>query len=124
MGFLDTMKEVANSAAAAKQNAFNDEVNTLLLPDEKIEDTIRLFADYFVFTSRRVIFVDAKAMSSKRAIISIPYSKISEVAMSSGGMMNFSQEVAIQVGSIQHEVKLYDAKQSIELYKKLVAKIS
>ena len=117
MGFFDKLTESASTT-------FNKEVEALLLPGEAVEESIKLVSDYFVFTSKRIIFVDAKFMSSKRAVISIPYSKISEVAMSTGGMMSFSQEIAIQVGSVQHEVKLYDPKQSITLYNKIVAKIS
>lgn len=124
MGLFDTLKNAANAATDYAANSFKREIDALLLPGEIVEDTVRLVADYFVFTSRRVIFVDAKLISSKRAIVSIPYSKISEVVMVSGGMMSFSQEVILRVGTLQHDVKLYDAQGSLDLYKKLVSRIS
>ena len=100
------------------------ELNTLLLDGETLEEHIQLVNDYFAFTSRRVIFVDKHPTSSRRTITSIPYSKISEVTVVSGGLLSLSNEIAIQVGNIRHEVRTHDKNKSILLYKRLVAKIS
>jgi len=117
------MNEAASKAAAAAEVAFRNEVETLLIPGEAIQQTIKMFEDYLAFTDKRIIFVDKKFIGSSRAIVSIPYSKITEVGMTSGGFMKFSQELAIQVGSHRHEFKVYDAKQTGDAYREIMARI-
>ncbi|MBD2752018.1 PH domain-containing protein [Spirosoma validum] len=116
MGLFD---KVASAAA----DKFNKEVQSLLIQGETLENIMQLFEDYIAFTNKRIIFVDRKFIGSSRAIVSIPYAKISEVGMTSGGFMKFSQELAVQVGSHRHEFKVYDPKETAEVYKALVAKI-
>ena len=119
MGFFDAVRD----ANQAKKVAAGGDLSALLVEGEQIEQQISLVADVFTFTNKRVIFVDGRVFSSRRAVVSIPYSKITEIAMFSGGGMTISQEIVIQVGSIQHEVKTYDPKQAVELYRALSAKM-
>jgi len=116
MGFLDDQnKKVAEKARL--------EVNSFLLDDENLEEIFMNSEDYVAFTNKRMMFIDKSLMSSKKAVHSIPYNKLITVAYLKGGTFSLAKEIEIAISGHTYEIKAYDDKKAMSIYKKLLSKL-
>lgn len=111
MGLFSTSSDTASK-----------DVQELLLPGETLELQVKLVEDYLAVTDKRILFIDAEIGSSKREIVSIPFSRITEVSMLRVGS-SFGNQVSLQVGPNRRKLTLSDKNESAKLYKLLTEKI-
>lgn len=123
MGFLDRIDRAAADQIAWREAKIIEEINTTLVPGEAVENLYILPVDYLVLTNKRLMFVDKKWNSTKKAVISVPWNKISAVLMERGGFMSFIQEIEVVVGSKAYEFKFQSAKDSMDAYKAIFSKV-
>ena len=100
------------------------EVAPFLIEDEVIEDLYPLTEDFIIFTNYRAIFVDKQFTSSKKAISSVFYEKITSISLSKGGFLKLSKDFQIGVGSKGFEFRLYDENHVAEIYRFLSRKLA
>lgn len=116
MGILSNIKQKAVANGQEKLEPY-------LLPGEEVEHIFMAKEDFGVITNKRFLFMDNKMFSSKKAVTGVPFNKISSVGMEQGGFLKMGKEVLVTVGSHTTEIETYDAKEALELYKHLSAKI-
>lgn len=110
MGFLTNISE--------KQIAKAKEELALILPDEEeIEKVFIVKEDYCAITPKRVILIDKKLIGTKKALVTIPYSKINYVALKRGGMFSISKEVVIGTSGHNMEVDTYNLEEAYQIAK-------
>ncbi|RZM28490.1 MAG: hypothetical protein EOO88_08745 [Pedobacter sp.] len=116
MGFFeDQLKKVEAKATA--------EVSSFLLENEQMEELFMNSEDYIAFTDKRLVFVDKSLLSSKKAVHSIPYQKIITVSFLKGGAFSIAKEIEIAISGHTYEIKAYDDKKAMTIYKKLLEKL-
>lgn len=123
MGFFDNLEKSVAADKAKKLDKVRQEIEPLLLQGEQLESCYPLSLDFVAITNKRMLFVDKKWSSSKRAMISVPWNKVTGVAMERGGFMAFSQEVEVAVGSKSYEFKFYSPEESMEAYNAILLKV-
>ena len=83
MGLLDGLLGNASEVEAAK---LQTEFAQVLAPGERIEKAYQLIRDMFVFTDKRLIFVNRQGMTGKKVEYqSIPYRSITRSALKRPG---------------------------------------
>lgn len=115
MGFLKSIEE--------QKEIIKKELETFLIKDENIEIVFILTVDFVCLTNKRLIFVDKTILSKKSAIITIPYNKITSIAIQKGGAFSITDIIEINVSSESHDLKLYKGEDVINLYNSLADKI-
>lgn len=117
MGFLNNQIEKAKAKNL-------EEVSKFLLDSESVESVILLSIDFLVVTNKRLVFVDKSWNTTKKSIISIPYSKITHISVQQGGgLFSLSKEFEIYIGKESYEFKLMNQAEIIDLYKMIASKI-
>ncbi len=126
MGFFDNVKNNLENAKAKVQdtanNYNNSKVAPYLLPEENVIYTKSVKEDFICLTEKRLVFVNANLLSSKKGITSIPYNKITGVSLEKGGMMSFSKNVIVWVGSKDIVIDTWSTEAALELFRLLSEK--
>jgi len=95
MGLLDAMMGNASKIDAGK---IQTEFAQILAPGERVEHAYQLFRDYFVFTDKRLVFVDKQGMTgSKLTYHSIPYRSIVHFSVETSGTFDMDAELKIWI---------------------------
>lgn len=95
MGLLDGVLGNASEIDPAK---VQQEFERILAPQEKVEHAYQLIRDYFVFTDRRLVFVNKQGLTgSKVEYHSIPYRNITHFSIETGGTFDLDAELKIWV---------------------------
>jgi hypothetical protein len=102
-------------------------IQSLVLPGE------RLFAVYdckgagtgFVgITNKRLIFYDKAFLGRRKAMTSVPFSKLTSVsAVDEGGLIQKTSELVVKAGSETHEFEFRGADKAIEAYKYIMGEL-
>lgn len=123
MGFFDNMNEAAAKQLIIQNEKLKQEIVHFLIEGEEIEDVFPLFEDFLAFTNKRLLFVDKSLTSSKKCITSLPYDRITSVALEKGGFMHFSKNIEIRVGNKSHDIRSFYEEKALSIYKKINQKI-
>lgn len=95
MGRIDGVLGNASKIDAATIQA---EFEDILAPGERVEHAYQLVRDYFVFTDKRLVFVDKQGVTgSKMAYHSIPYRSITHFSVETGGTFDLDAELKIWI---------------------------
>jgi len=95
MGLLSGLMGDASEVDAAKAAG---EFAQILAPGEKIEKAYQLIRDMFLFSDKRLIFVDKQGMTgSKIEYVSIPYRSITRFSIETAGTFDLDAELKIWV---------------------------
>ena len=95
MGLLDGVLGNASEIDPTKVQA---EFERILAPGEKVERAYQLIRDYFVFTDKRLVFVNKQGITgSKVSYHSIPYRNITNFSIETGGTFDLDAELKIWV---------------------------
>jgi hypothetical protein len=83
MGLLDGLRGNASEIDASKVQT---EFAQILAPEERVERAYQLIRDMFVFTNRRLVFVNYQGLTgSKVEYQSIPYRSITRFSVETAG---------------------------------------
>ena len=95
MGLLDGLLGNASEIDPAQ---VQQEFAQILAPNERVERAYVLIRDYFVFTDKRLVFVDKQGLTgSKVAYHSIPYRSITHFAIETAGAFDLDAELKIWI---------------------------
>jgi hypothetical protein len=93
MGLLDGLMGNASEVDAA---AAQTEFAQILAPEERVEKAYQLVRDMFIFTDRRLVFVDRQGVTgSKVEYQSIPYRSITRFSVETAGHFDRDAELKI-----------------------------
>ena len=126
MGFLNNLKSGVENVKTQTQNAANNYNNSkvapYLLDGENVIFSKSVKEDFICLTEKRLVFLNANLLSSKKGITSIPYSKITGVSLEKGGLMSFSKNVIVWVGSKDVVIDTWSNEAALDLFKLLSEK--
>ena len=95
MGLLDG---VLGNASEIDPSKVAQEFQQILAPGEKVERAYQLIRDYFVFTDKRLVFVNKQGLTGKKVDYhSIPYKSITHFSIETGGGFDLDAELKIWV---------------------------
>ncbi len=95
MGLLSGL--LGHASGVSLQQLEKDYGN-LLIPEETIIAGYKLIRDQFVFTNKRVIFVNKQGLTgSKIETLTIPYNRISSFSKENAGMLDLDAEIKLWV---------------------------
>ncbi|WP_147804920.1 PH domain-containing protein [Alkalicoccus halolimnae] len=101
-----------------------EQAEEFLFDREEVLSTYGLMVDFAAFTSHRILFVDRSFMTkSKSVVVSIPYSKIEEIAIEKTGFFAFSNTIEIATKSDKHALQFMKDTDVMEVYRELSKKI-
>jgi hypothetical protein len=93
MGLLDGLRGNASEVDTSKVQT---EFAQILAADERVEKAYQLIRDMFVFTNRRLVFVNYQGMTgSKVEYQSIPYRSITRFSVETAGHFDRDAELKI-----------------------------
>ncbi len=93
MGLLDGLIGNASEVETSKLQA---EFAQVLAPGERIEKAYQLIRDMFVFTDKRLIFVNRQGMTGRKVEYqSIPYRSITRFSIETAGAFELDAELKI-----------------------------
>lgn len=112
MGLLDGM---LGNAAKIDSGEVQHEFAQILSPGESVQHAYQLIRDYFVFTDKRLVFVDKQGMTgSKVEYHSIPYRSITHFSVETAGTFELDAELKIWIsGSAAPIQKRFNRRLSI-----------
>lgn len=74
------------------------ELTTILIEGEKVERAFKLVRDLFIFTNKRLIFIDKQGMTGKKTdYLSLPYKNISHFSLRTTGHLDLDAELNIWI---------------------------
>jgi len=95
MGFLDGL---LGNASEVNISEIRNEYEKLLGENENIERAYKLIRDMFIFTNKRLIFVDKQGLTGKKSEYhSIPYKSISHFSIETAGHFDLDAELKIYI---------------------------
>jgi len=95
MGLLDGLLGNASEIEPAKVQA---EFQQILAPNERVEHAYMLIRDYFVFTDKRLVFVNKQGLTGKKVDYhSIPYRSITHFSIETAGSFDLDAELKIWI---------------------------
>ena len=104
MGLLDMVRGNAQALDPAKAQ---QELAPILIQGEAVQRAFVFIRDQFIFTDRRLIFVNKQGVTGKKTDWqSIPYSKITRFSAETAGFMDTDAELRIWVGSATEPLKI------------------
>ena len=104
MGLLDGLLGNASQIDPATAER---EFAQLLAGSERIEQAYQLIRDLFLFTDKRLIFVNKQGISgAKVEYLSIPYRTISRFSVETGGTFDLDAELKIWVAGSPEPLKV------------------
>jgi hypothetical protein len=120
MGLLDGLMGNASEVEATKLQA---EFAQVLMPDEHIEKAYQLIRDMFVFTDKRLIFVNRQGMTGKKVeYLSIPYRSITRFSVETAGTFDLDAELKIWLTGTPAPIQLqFNKKLSIYAVQSVLA---
>ena len=93
MGFLSGLM---GNASEADANKLQTEFAQVLAPGERIEKAYQLIRDMFLFTDKRLIFVNKQGLTgSKVEYQSIPYRSITRFSVETAGTFDLDAELKL-----------------------------
>jgi hypothetical protein len=93
MGLLDGL---LGNATEVDASPLQTEFAQVLAPGERIEKAYQLIRDTFVFTDKRLIFVNRQGITGKKVEYqSIPYRSITRFSIETGGAFDLDAELKI-----------------------------
>jgi Bacterial PH domain len=93
MGLLSGL---LGNASEVEPSALQAQFAQILTPGEEIQKAYQLIRDMFVFTDKRLIFVNHQGMSGKKVEYqSIPYRSITRFSVETGGAFDLDAELKI-----------------------------
>jgi len=120
LGILSGLLGNASEIDVTKLQA---EFAQVLTPEEKIEKAYQLIRDMFVFTDKRLIFVNKQGLSgSKVDYQSIPYRSITRFSIETAGAFDLDAELKIWLTGNANPVQLqFNKKLSIYAVQSVLA---
>ena len=104
MGLISGLIGNASEADAAK---LQTEFSQALAPGERIERAYQLLRDLFVFTDKRLIFVNKQGLTgSKIEYLSIPYRSIVRFSVETAGAFDLEAELKIWLTGTPEPIRL------------------
>ena len=104
MGLLDGL---LGNASEVDPSRLQTEFAQVLAPGERIEKAYQLIRDTFVFTDKRLIFVNRQGLSGKKIDYqSIPYRSITRFSIETGGAFDLDAELKIWLSGTSTPVQL------------------
>ena len=104
MGLLSGLMGNASEVEAEKLQV---ELAQVLAPDERVEKAYQLIRDMFVFTDKRLIFVNRQGLTgSKVEYQSIPYRSITRFSIETAGTFDLDAELKIWLTGTPAPVQL------------------
>lgn len=95
MGIFDG---IMGNASATDVNAVAKELAPLLTDGEEVQMAYKLVRDLYVFTNKRIMFVDKQGMTGKKVEwLSIPYRAIARFSLETAGTFDMDAELKIWV---------------------------
>jgi len=95
MGLLDG---VLGNASEVDPSKVQQEFQQILAPGEHVEKAYQLIRDYFVFTEKRLVFVNKQGLTGKKIEYhSIPYRSITHFSIETGGTFDLDAELKIWI---------------------------
>ena len=95
MGLIDGLLGNASKIDNAK---IQQEFAQVLAPGERVEHAYQLIRDMFVFTDKRLVFVNKQGLTgSKLEYMSIPYSRITRFSIETAGHFDLEAELRIWI---------------------------
>jgi hypothetical protein len=93
MGLLDGL---LGNASEVQASQLQSEFAQILAPGEQVEKAYQLIRDTFVFTDKRLIFVNRQGLTGKKVDYqSIPYRSITRFSIETGGTFDLDAELKI-----------------------------
>ena len=97
MGFISGL---IGNAGVVEPEIAQEVVGTLLVPGEKIEVGFKLVRDMYIFTDKRLIFVNKQGLTGKKGeYLSILYNNISRFSIETSGHFDLDAELKIWISS-------------------------
>jgi len=104
MGLLDG---ILGNASKVEPTKVQTEYARLLAPSEKVEHAYQLIRDMFVFTDRRLVFVNKQGLTgSKVEYLSLPYSKITRFSVETAGHFDLEAELKVWITGQVEPIKI------------------
>lgn len=101
-----------------------EQVEEFLFEGEELIGTYGLMIDFAAFTSHRILFVDRSLLSkTKSVVVSIPFTKIEEIAIEKTGFFAFSNNIEISTKSGTHALQFMKDSDVMEFYRELAKRI-
>ncbi|MGH2667267.1 PH domain-containing protein [Flavobacterium sp.] len=105
------------NAGAVTLEELNKKYGQLLTEDENIELGFKLIRDTFIFTNKRLIFVNVQGLTgSKTEYKSISYKSISRFSIETAGSFDLDAELKIWVSSEMHPSIKTQFNKSVNVY--------
>ena len=120
MGLLDGLLGNASEVDAA---TLQTEFAQVLAPGERIEKAYQLIRDMFVFTDKRLIFVNRQGMTGKKVEYqSLPYRSIMRFSIETAGTFDLDAELKIWLSGHPQPIQLqFNRKLSIYAVQSVLA---
>jgi len=88
------------NATEVNAKELQKELDALLTDDEQVVKAFKIIRDMFVFTDKRLILIDKKGVTGKKAEYhSIPYKSISHFSVETAGTFDMDAQLKIYVSS-------------------------
>jgi len=111
------------NASEADANALQTEFAQVLAPGEKIEKAYQLIRDMFVFTDKRLIFVNRQGLTGNKVEYqSIPYRSITRFSIETAGTFDLDAELKLWLTGTANPIQLqFNKKLSIYAVQSVLA---
>ena len=97
MGFLAGL---IGNAGVVEADLLYEEVGPLLVPGEKIEVGFKVIRDKYVFTDKRLLYINKQGLTGKKIeYLSILYNNISRFSIETSGRFDLDAELKIWISS-------------------------
>lgn len=91
---------IMGNASQVDPSSVMEILEPVLVKGEHVELAFKLVRDFFVFTSKRIIFVDVQGLSGKKKEFhSVPYKSITQFSVETGGTFDRDVDLKIWVSS-------------------------
>ncbi|SDJ24741.1 PH domain-containing protein [Natribacillus halophilus] len=108
---------------ADNRKKHQEQARQYIVEDEQLLHTYGLMIDFVALTDQRIIFVEKSWVSKRSEVVSIPYSKIEEIALLKDRRMAISNPVRISTRSNNHQLNLIKGNDAVGFYKQLSRQI-
>jgi len=118
MGLLDAMLGNASEVDTAK---VTEELTPVLADNESVSQAYKMVRDLYVFTNKRLIFIDKQGVTGKKIDYrSIPYKSITNFNVQTAGRFDTDCELSIWISGRENPIKVeIAAKLSTQVQKSL-----
>ncbi len=115
---MGIFSSLLGNAGAAKPEELQQEYEKLLCADEVIEIGFKLIRDVFIFTNKRLIFVEKQGLTGKKVnYLSVNYKSITRFSVETAGHFDLEAELKVWISgekepgihkSFNKQVNIYD----------------